>query len=279
MVRLRFLSVALVTILAGCANLRTVREFASESARFSAYRDLTERYLDTYLREQPYVAGPATELARDNDRRRREARGDLLELHRVLGQYLRTLASLAGEKTLEISKGLDAMGTGLAEHPELGLDAEHVEACTELAQVAARWLASGRQVRAVRDMLREGDPPLQLLTQGMVSLVEHYRATHENEQRSVIGLLEVELAFLEGPQDRLLATLARAQLQVKAREYKQAEAIYAEALRGLRTIQAGHRQLLERADELSSSETRAALERLTRDLQTIRKNLEVLHAR
>jgi septation ring formation regulator EzrA len=189
------------------------------------------------------------------------------------------LAVLAGDRTFEVSEGLEALGAGLAEHPDLGLEARHVEACTGLAQVVAKWVAAQRQAQALRGLLREGDPPLQTLTQGMASLVEHYRRTHENERSVVIGLLEVELAYADRPQEQLLATLGKAHLQTKVREYELAEASYADAQRGLRAIQDGHRRLLANVDRLSGGEVRATLERLTRDLQTIRRKLEVAHVR
>lgn len=275
---LRLLGIALVLAFAGCANVKTVRDFARESARFPAYRNLTERFRDTYPRERAYVTGAAAMLALENDRKRRAVCRDLLELDRILTRYLQTLAVLAGDRTFRVPEALDTLGSGLAAHPELGLEATHLEAGLNLAQVAARWLALAHQAGAVRAMLREGDPALQTLLQGMLAIVDHYRKTYENESRAVLGLLEVELAYAHQPQDRLLAALGQAHLQAKAREYTLADRDYPEAERGLRAIQEGHRQLQERLDRLSSKEARARIGSIIQDLRVLRENLQAAQA-
>ena len=50
----RIMSALLLTLaLVACVNLKEVREYAGESAKLSAYTELTTRFRDTYYREQP----------------------------------------------------------------------------------------------------------------------------------------------------------------------------------------------------------------------------------
>lgn len=267
---------ALSLAVSGCVNLKVVRDFAGESARLSEYTELTTRFRDTYERERPYVSGEAERLAQANDRERKAAYRDLLAVHRTVARYMATLGTLAGDRTFDLSKNLDAAASDIKAHADFGLGPKQVDACSNLAKVVAKWLTSDRQEKTVRAMIREGDPPLQDLLEGMSALVEHYRRTDANERKSVLGLLEMELPFADTPKDHLLATLAKAHLQAKTREYELAEARYGEAERGLRSIREGHRKLVENAERLSSDEARAVIERFTKDIQTIRKNLQTL---
>ena len=265
-----------LALLTGCADLKAVRDFAGESARFSACTELTERFRDTARREQPYLAGEALALAQANDQRRQAAYRDLQEVPRALSAYLRTLARLAGDGAFDVAEGFAPAASEIQAHPEFGLGAEHAAACAALGRVAARWASSARQERAVRKMLEEGDPSVQVLLDGMASLVRCYRQTLESERKTVLGLLEVELPYADAPRDRLLAALAQAHLQAKRREYDLEAERCAAAMEGIRSLRTGHRQLLENARRLSCAEVAAALDRCTRDLRAIRKQLRVL---
>ncbi len=270
--------VTLAVVATGCVDLKAVRDFAGESAPLVENTELATRFRDTYQREQPYLADQAAQLALANDQRRKAAYGDVLKLHRLLGRYLRTLGGLAGDRTFELSPGLGALADGIEACPDFGLDSSHVQAYEGLAKVVLRWHTGARQEQAVRKLLEESDPHLQILLEGMARLLETYRATHANEQKSVLGLLEVELPFAGTPQDRLLATLAKAHLQAKLQEYRLADARYAKAAAGIRSLQAGHRALREQAHHLSSAQARAVIDRFTKDIQTIRKNLKAVQA-
>ncbi|MDO8436582.1 MAG: hypothetical protein Q7S69_00240 [Nitrosomonadaceae bacterium] len=68
-VRVLFLTLAL----AGCANLKEVRDYAGEVTKLSAYTELTTRFRNTYEREQPYLSGEADRLAQENDKKRKAA--------------------------------------------------------------------------------------------------------------------------------------------------------------------------------------------------------------
>jgi hypothetical protein len=50
----RLVPILLITaFLSACVNLKEVRDFATESAKFSTYSDLTTRFRDTTDRERP----------------------------------------------------------------------------------------------------------------------------------------------------------------------------------------------------------------------------------
>ncbi|GGB99176.1 hypothetical protein GCM10011352_26690 [Marinobacterium zhoushanense] len=264
----------LTLTLTGCANLKEVREYAGESAKFSAYTELTERFRDTYYREQPYLTGEAERLAQVNDIKRKAAYDDLLTIHQRVALYMQTLARLSGEDTFDLSGNLDSLAGGIKEHPDLGIDKQQVDAIADLANVVTRWATASQQQRAVREMIKAGDAPLQTTLQGMKRLVRYYRASHENEKRTVLGFFEVELPYVEDPEHRLLATLARAHLQAKEAEYQAVQPQYEAAAQGIERIAEGHRKLLENIDDLTSQAVRDSIKRFAKDIKAIRKDIQ-----
>jgi len=259
-----------------CSNLKGVRDFANESAQLSAYTELTTRFRDTYQREQPYLSGEADRLAQENDKKRKAAYVDLLKIHQKVTLYMQTLAKLAGENAFDLSKQIDALGAGIRAYPDLGINEEHVNAAAKISRVITKWITAAYQEQAVRSMVREGDPHLQTVLDGMMGLVRYYRKTHENEKNTVLGLFEVEIPFADSPKDRVLATLARAHMQSKKTEYLHAQRKYDEAEKGIRSIATGHKELLENIDKLSVDEVESMISTFAKDIKSIRESLQKL---
>lgn len=275
---IKITSALLLTLaLVGCANLKEVREYAGESAKLSAYTELTTRFRDTYYREQPYLSGESDRLGQDNDKRRKAAYEDLLKIHQRASLYMQTLATLAGEDAFDLSKEVDSLASGIKAYPDLGIDEKHVEAISKIAKVITKWMTSTYQERAVRNMVKEGDAPLQTTLDGMITLVRYYKKTNANEQKMVLGFFEVELPYADAPKDRLLSTLARAHVQSKESEYKNARQKYDDAEKGIKSIAEGHKKLFENIDKLSSDEVKATISKFAKDIKTIRKNLKTVH--
>jgi hypothetical protein len=264
----------LALLLVGCADLREVREFAGESAQLSAYTELTTRFRDTYQREQPYLSGEADRLAQENDKKRRAAYTDLLKIHQSAALYMQTLAKLAGENRFDISKKIDALAGGIKAYPDMGIDDKQVSAVSNISKIVSKWITTAYQERAVRTMVKEGDPHLQTLLDGMAGLVRYYRKTSENEKNTVLGLFEVEIPYADNPKDKLLASLARAHMQSKALEYKNAQRKYDEAEKGIKSIAAGHRQILDNIDKLSADKAESMISAFAKEIKTIRENLQ-----
>jgi len=268
----------LIFIVAGCANLKAVRDYASESAKLSAYTELTTRFRDTYEREQPYLFGEADRLAQDNDKRRKAAYEDLMKIHQRVSLYMQTLATMAGESAFDLSKEVDSLAGGIKAYPDFGINSKHVDAVSGIAKVVAKWITSAYQERALRDMVKEGNEPLQTTLQGMASLVRCYKKTNENERKTVLGFFDVEIPFADTAKDKLLKVLARAHAQSKTAEYKNVELKYDEAEKGIKSIADGHKKLLENIDKLSSEEVKAMISNFAKDIKTIRENLQKIRS-
>ncbi len=269
---LALLAVSLLT--GGCASsgkvsLHEVREFAEASAKLGGYSELSKRYRDTYLREQPYLSPIADRLARENDAKRRAAYDDFQSVQKALVLYMQTLSVLAGDGRYDLTPQLDDMGTGLKALAGGGFEQRHVIAYTGLTRLLTRVIASGYQNRSVETMVRDGDAHVRVLLEGMMTLTRLYSKTHDNEKKTVLGIFDVEIPFSGKAQDRMLVTMAKVHYQDKAHEYKALDKRYDLAQQGLTKVALGHQKMRERLDNLKGDEVRHALADYARDLRLI----------
>lgn len=269
------LSIVVISLLTGCANLKEVRDYATESAKFSTYTELTLRFRDTYSREQPYLTGEAEKIAQATDVGRKAAYGDLIKIQQSVSVYMETLARLSGENKFSVSKELDALAGGIKAHPELKINAKQVDAVSSISQIVAKWITSAYQEKAVRKMIKEGNEPLQTLLEGMISLIRIYKATNENERNDVLGVFQTNLPFAD-KKDAMLIALARAHVQTKTLEYNNVQIKYELAEKGLKNIADGHKQLYENIDKLSTAEIKSSVSNFAKDIKAIRESLEAI---
>lgn len=218
----RFLPLLLLAaVLAGCAGnarLKEVRAFAAETPKLNGYVELSQRYRDTYQREQPYLAPAADKREQAIDTRRRAAYPDLVAIHEAVVAYMRTLGKLAGGDQFDPGDQIKDVAKGIKAWPDTGLTDRHVNAVSGLARLLARAVTARAQDEAVREMLRDGYEPLRDALDAMSTVLRYYDKNHDNEQAIVIGTLDTEIPFAE--KDRLLVALAKAHRQEKLAEYR-----------------------------------------------------------
>ncbi|WP_174800416.1 hypothetical protein [Pseudoduganella albidiflava] len=213
----------LAALLAGCAGnarLKEVRAFAAEAPKLNGYAELSQRYRDTYQREQPYLSPAADRREQAIDAQRRAAYPDLVAIHEAVVAYLRTLGKLAGGDQFDPGDQIKDVAKGIKAWPDTGLTDRHVNAVSGLARLLARIGTGRAQDQAVQDMLRDGYEPLRDSLDAMSTVLRYYDKNHDNEQAIVIGMLETEIPFADSPQERLLAALAKAHRQDKLDEYR-----------------------------------------------------------
>lgn len=243
-----FFILGLLAILTGCASstprMAEVRAFAAEAPKLGAYRELTERYRNTYQREQPFLSPAADAREAQLDARRQQACDDFAKLHTGLQAYLQTLGKLAGDKQYDLEDQVKRISGGIKAWPDSGLEDRHVNAFAGLTRLIARGLTRPLQEQAVNNILREGDQPVQELLDAMRTLLRLYDKTGDNEARTVLGMLETEIPHLDPQRDRLLLALARAQQQDKRKEYQLVGLRYTLARKNLDAIEQQHRALV-----------------------------------
>lgn len=243
-----FLILGLLALLGGCASstprMADVRAFAAEAPKLGAFHELTERYRNTYQREQPYLSPEADARARQLDARRQQACDDFVKLHYGLQAYMRTLGKLAGDNQYDLEDQVKNVSGGIKAWPDSGIDDRHVNALAGLTRLVSRGLTRQLQENAVNDLMREGQQPVQEVLDAMRTLLRLYDKTSDNEEKTVIGMLESEIPFRDPQRDRLLLALARAQQQQKQAEFRLIGLRYTLARQNLDAIERQHRALV-----------------------------------
>ena len=235
-----------LAILAGCASqqrLTDVRAFAAKAPTLSSYTELSQRYRDTWQREQPYLTAAADAREKPIDAKRRDAYPDFIAIHHAVVTYMRALGALAGGEQFDLDDQIKATAEGIKAWPDAGITERHVNAYAGLTRLLARLVSGRAQDKAVDAMLRDGYEPMQASLDAMSTVLRHYDKTHDNERAIVLGMLDVETPFADNPRDRLLAVLAKAHRQDKAAEYRLLGLRHTAAVRHVNDIQAMHQAL------------------------------------
>ncbi|SFM14622.1 hypothetical protein [Rugamonas rubra] len=257
----------LLAALAGCAGnsprLQAVRALSAESSKLGAFNELSQRFRDTYPRQQPYLTPAADARERQLDAARQAAYPDFIAIENGVALYLRALGKLAGDERFDLEDQVKAMSGAIKAWPDSGLDDRHVNAYAGLTRLLTRALTARYQDRAVEQMLNDGRDELRQLLDAMAALLRYYDKTHDNEQRIVLGTLESEIPFVDNPREHLLAALAKAHQQAKVAEYRLIGRRFTLAESNLAALSQAHQAALQlwppRDDVKSTTGAKAAL--------------------
>ena len=245
-----FLLLALLVslLLGGCASstprMAEVRAFAAEAPKLNAYHELTERYRSAYGRQQPFLSAEADARERVLDVARQQASADFRTLDDVVQAYMQALGALAGDRRYDLRDQIKVVSSGIKAWPEAGVEDRHINAVAGLTRLIARSVTAPAQERAVNRLLRDGSAPMQQLLDAMRTLLRYYDKASDNEQKVVLGMLEMELPYLDNGRDRLLNALARSLAQEKKAEYRLIGLRHTLARNNLDAIAARHHALI-----------------------------------
>jgi hypothetical protein len=252
----RHLCLLLCLLLAACASparLQEVRALADDAPKLAGFNDLSQRFRDTYQRQQPYLTAAAAQREEAIDRKRRDAYPDFIALQAAATTYLRALGALADGSSFNYGDQVKHMAAGIKAWPDTGLSDRHVNAYAGLVRLLLRAASAREQDLAVQNMLRDGYEPLQGTLDAMHTLLRYFNKNHDNEQRIVLGMLEVEIPYADAPRERLLAALARSHQQEKLREYRLLGLRHTLAAQHIDAIRARHGALYRGLDPLAGA--------------------------
>lgn len=295
--------------LSACANLQAVRDFSKQSAQLAAYTDVTNRVVstpDVLLQQVPQVAsfGPVRDKLKASAQARAERRDSLLKIHNVVAGYMGALANLAGEDTFSLSSSIDKVSGALVEAPDLGIKADTVDAFAKIATVVTSWITEAIQVREVKAMVaKHGDAMEQMLagmedvTSSMLAILEEdqkvsgtFAEYYEGGFRFTLGIEQPAPTALTGDarkqyeeqmeiarmrRDAVGLLVVRSNAAMRA-DQEAAVSSARSALAGVRLVRAGHAEMRNNMDKLTSAQVVAQLRRFAADLQDVRSNLKKL---
>lgn len=292
-----------------CGNLQAVRDFTKQSAQLAAYGDVTNKVVSN---PQAMLAhAPQTkefESVRERLKKSGEARAQrsdsLLKVHGVVAGYMGSLANLAGEDTFSLSSSISKVEGALVAAPDLGIKPETVGAFAKIASVVSNWITEAIQVKAVKEMVRKHGDAMDQMLAGMEDVSVSMLAILEEDEKTVAGFAEYYeggFKFALGPEQpspanltgparqayenqRDVALLRRdaAGLLVKrsnvAMRAEQRDAVQSAraVLVGVQSVRAGHTEMRNNVERLTSEQVTALLKRLAGDIQAVRENLKRL---
>jgi hypothetical protein len=251
------LRLCLAIMLCGCATARPelaqVRALAAGTDALTAFGELAQRHIDSYQRARPYLSPAEDARERLLDAQRRAAQADVARLAQAVRLYLQALGRLADADAYDVRPELASAGAAIRAWPGSGIDDRHVSAYTLLLQQLSRLGGGARQQAHLAQVLHQGDAPLQALLAALDNLLALYDKSGDNERDMVLGLLDVEIAYADTPQQRLLAVLAKNMQQSKTEEYRLAGLRHTLTRRQLAALGRAHAQL---AATLTTTEAR-----------------------
>ncbi|KHN57619.1 hypothetical protein BA188_02480 [Aeromonas hydrophila] len=196
----------------------------------------------------------------------------MLKIHYSVSLYMKTLAVLAGDDTFDLSKNIDSLAGDIQAHPEFGINEGHVDAIFKISKIITKEITHVYQESAVRNMIKEGDAPLQTTLNGMLDLVRLYKKTNYNEKKMVLGFFETNTS-----KDKLVSALARVHIHSLKTGYDDAELKYDDAEKGIKSIAEGHKKLFDNVNKLSNDEVIVFVKKIAQDIKEIRENLQAVH--
>lgn len=275
-----YIAMALCLFLVGCASLQDVQNYASESAKLSSYKDLTDRFRDTYERESPFV-GPGTDCdskrAQEQDALRKSAYPDLIKMHDRMALYMATLAILAGDNTFDITQPITDLSDSIKKHPGFGIGTDQIDAYTSLANIVASVITQRHQQKAIRETVTSADPYVQNLLEGMRIMLDVYEIHNSKERGCVVDFLKQESTIaMRSQTTRLIGVMGKNLAMEKAAEYDNNEQAIMMALAGIEAMASGHANLKKNVNSLSSKELSESLKRLSNQIREARKAIDAL---
>ncbi|MGK5016401.1 hypothetical protein [Janthinobacterium sp. HLS12-2] len=251
------LRLCLVAVLCGCTTPRTdlaqVRALAAGTDALNAFSELSQRHVDSYQRARPFLSPAEDARERLLDAQRHAAQADVARLTQAVRLYLQALGRLAQADAYDVQPELAGAGAAIRAWPGSGIDDRHVSAYTLLLQQLSRLGGAASQQAHLAQVLHDGDAPLQALLAALDNLLLLYDKSGDNERDIVLGLLDVDIAYADTPQQRLLAVLAKNMQQSKAEEYRLIGLRHTLARRKLAALGCEHAQL---AAALTTTEAR-----------------------
>ena len=270
---IRLCLLGLTVFLVSCANLEEVREFAGESSKLVAYREMNQNWANTFEREKPYLFDKDLSLAKTEDKARKEAVTDLLKIHATVSLYFDVLGKLAGENAFSVQSSTDELAKQIKASSLTGLEDKHVDAYVRISGIVSKWMLSSYQQREIAKYVESGNDPVQTMLAGMRQAVKIYAGTLRNE-KGCYGFLN--LVNKETPQDRVVAALANSEyvrLSVQADAARKKLTALDQAIV---KISEGHQKLYDSRNELGSSGIRIVLVSMSKDLKSLRNELNTV---
>lgn len=239
----------LMVFVAGCANLGAIRNFADQSSDIAGYTKLVNYYVNApkeIAQYQPAMGrqGSSSELTRKGQK---EA---LLARHKIIQTYMDALGQLAADEAVVYDKEVTALGNALQNNQFM--DKTEATAFIALGNLIAKAATDAWRQRRLRDIIKQGNAPVQAMVISMQKIVEKGYAGALEAESIAIGkyYAKIDAQSSDAAGKQALMEWKAAHLSVIETRWEEA-AIYAKALG---KIAAGHQELYNNLNRLDAKE-------------------------
>lgn len=247
---LAVLTAMLLILAAGCANLGAIRSFAERSSDIAGYTKLVNYYVDAPQEMARYRPAGAPQPSAEMEQARKKQKQALMARHKIIQTYMDALGQLAADEVVVYDKEVTALGNALKGNQFM--DQTQAAAFTALGKLVARAATDAWRQGKLKEIIREGNAPVQALVKGMQTVVEKgYAGEMENLAIAIgkyYGTINTQSSDPAGKQ--ALLEWRDSHLAVIATRHQEAQ-IYAQALG---RIAAGHQELYDNLDRLDAKD-------------------------
>jgi len=256
-----------LALLASCADLKSIRQFANTSADAAGWTSLSEDYVKSIARIQRYEEGKAGDALASAAARRQAQQPALRALHHGVEAYLKVLGALAADDLAASDVSLAALA-GSLHSANLLADTQSVAAFTSLTELIAKAATDGYRQRQLTRLIAQANPDFQTVIAALAGIVERdFTAALEIESAAADKYYRAILITAEqAPPQQAALALVREKWREKKDALdakKQACALYAQTLK---KIGEGHQLLYDRRGRLAAQPLLATIARYQQDV-------------
>jgi hypothetical protein len=203
-------------LVAGCANLQAIRQFAQSSTDAETYKAIANDYAAVPEQEK-YYSMAKFHAYWDQQKKQRGAQvKDLLAIQKVIAEYMKALGELAADDLVSYDKSIDSLAAGLK--ATKALDDTEIKAFGAITKLLARAAADGYRQKKLNEVITEANAPLQTLISAQIKFVNLYIKSIGAEKKSIdryygdviLAALHENLLKSKGPDRAVIATKIKA---------------------------------------------------------------------
>ena len=251
------------TIIYGCANLSSIREFADISSKTAEHTKLVNDYVESPSNQRKYQPESQHQELDRIAKNRSKQKEALLLRHLLIEEYMDALGQLAADEVLTYDKEIDELGAAV----EKGKFIEKKEAAafSAIGKLLVKAVTDGWRQRKLKQLIDESNKPLQIVIGSLKQIVdEGFAGDLEIEKISVQKYYRA--IILDSHDKAGITALEEWQLSKLNTINNRGKAIetYSEALL---KISEGHQKLYDSRDQVSSKELLGQMSRYAKDLR------------
>lgn len=259
-----------LSVLAGCADLSAIKEFANISSQSADYTALVNEYVAFPSRQKRYMPvsqhSHLTQIAADREIQKERL---LLRL-KLIDEYMQALGQLAADDLVNYDTRIDALGKAVSENKFA--DPKETGAFADMAKVLTRAATDAWRKSKIKELVEAANGPLQIVIKNLKQVVdegfggdiETEKATVQTYYRTLV-MKSADPAGIEAVKEWEEVRLASiTERQNSIRTYSQI----------LTKISEAHQKLYDNRHEITSKILLSQIQQYAKDLGKLYKDIK-----